>query len=170
MDSSKYLTDAERDALESNLKARLDTDTRNACLILTALFTGTRASEVLSLQWNDINLSTGEVRVNTVKGGAIRAFPIPIFLRRALEQLKIQSPNRPFALSYNRLGEIWRLYRPVAKPFHCLRHTFAMRCYRVTQDIRFTQRALGHKSIINTMIYADCANYEQQAKRVMRAK
>ncbi len=170
MDSRKYLTDTECDILEVNLRARLDTETRDAAMILTALHSGARASELLALQWSDINLETGALYIQTLKGGAARAVYIPKFLLIALARLKTLSPARPFAISYNRFGEIWREYRPVAKPLHSLRHTFAMKDYRVTKDIRHTQRALGHRSVINTMVYADCANYEAQSKRVARAK
>ncbi len=170
MDATKYLSAGERETLESNLKPRLETETRDAAMLLTALHSAARASELLALQWTYISLDTGWVNINTLKGGTTRAVRIPKFLLPALARLKAMSPERPFAVSYNRLGEIWRLYRPAAKPLHSLRHTFAMKDFRVGKDIRHTQRALGHKSIVNTMVYADCANYEAISSKVARSK
>jgi len=37
---------------------------------------------------------------------------------------------------------------------HSLRHTFATRLYSKTGDLRLVQRALGHKRITTTEIYA----------------
>ncbi len=170
MDSRKYLSATERETQEVFLKTRLEAHPRDAVMLLVALHSGARASELLALQWGDVNLETGEVHVQTLKGGRPRAVKLPKFLLPALARLKDASPTKPFDLSYNRLGEIWRLYRVVKKPLHSLRHTFAMKCYRVSKDIRFTQRALGHKSIVNTMVYADCANYEAISSKVARAK
>jgi integrase/recombinase XerC len=170
MNSRKFLSDAEREHLETSLRERIETDTRNAVAILTALYSGTRASELLALDWSDINIETGEVMLKTLKRGRERAVVVPRFVRDGLKRLKALSPERPFDLSYNRLGEIWRLYRPCAKPFHSLRHSFAMRVYDKTKDIRFTQRALGHRNIQNTMVYADYAYSAAEFKRIMRVR
>jgi integrase/recombinase XerC len=167
MNSTKYLTDAERLGLETYLREKLDTDTRNAAMLLVALHSGARANELLALTWQDFDLETGATFIRTLKGGLPREVVLPRFVVRALVQLKVQSPLKPFDLSYNRLGEIWREYRPTPKPFHSLRHTFAMRVYEKTKDIRFTQRALGHRSITNTMVYADCAYTAIQFKKMM---
>lgn len=171
MDSRKYLNDEERAALEASLRPRLEgPEYRDACLILMALHSGGRASEILALGWKDLNLQTGEVYINTLKGGRPRAVVIPNFLLGALRRLKADSPERPFPISYNRFAEIWRLYRTVDKPLHSLRHTFAMRAYAKTRDIRFVQRALGHRSITNTMVYADCEYTASQFRKMMRVR
>jgi integrase/recombinase XerC len=170
MNSKKFLSPDERSHLETTLRERMLIDTRNAVMILTALYSGARASELLALGWNDINISSGEIMLETLKHGRERAVVVPKFVRDGLKRLKDLSPERPFDLSYNRLGEIWRLYRPVNKPFHSLRHSFAMRVYDKTKDIRFTQRALGHRNIQNTMVYADYAYSAAEFKRIMRVR
>lgn len=170
MDSRKFLTDTERLSLESFLRERLESDTRNSVMILVALHTGARANELLSLTWQDVNVETGAVFIRTIKGGAPREVVVPKFILRPLASLKETSPERPFALSYSRLAELWREYRPCTKPFHSLRHTFAMRVYDRTKDIRFTQRALGHRSISNTMVYADYVYSASEYKKIMRIR
>jgi integrase len=167
MNSRKFLTDAERFQLESCLRERLDSDTRNAVMLLVALHTGARASELLALEWADLNLESGGVFIRTLKGGAPREVAIPRFILKPLAHLKTISPSKPFDLSYNRLGEVWREYRPCVKPLHSLRHSFAMRAYDKTKDIRFVQRALGHRSITNTMAYADYAYSVREFKKMM---
>lgn len=170
MDSRKFLTDDERATLEASLRARLETDTRNVVMILTALYTGARASELLALTWNDVNTRTGGIKITTLKGGRQRGVKVPKFLRAGLERLKAMSPARPFDLSYNRLGEIWREYRTCQKPLHALRHTFAVDTYTETRDVHFTMRALGHRNIQNTMIYTDLDCDEAEFGKRMRVR
>jgi site-specific recombinase XerD len=44
----------------------------------------------------------------------------------------------------------------ITRPFsiHSLRHTFATRLYRQTGDLYLVQRALGHRQITTTEVYA----------------
>ena len=44
----------------------------------------------------------------------------------------------------------------ITRPFsvHSLRHTFATRLYRKTGDLYLVQKALGHRQITTTEIYA----------------
>ena len=180
MNSRKFLSDLEREQLEISLRDRLEIESemQDALMILVALHSGARASELLALSWPDFNLETGELFIRTIKDGLPREIVLPRFLLTPLKRLKLASPDRPFSFSrtgkprteYNRLGEIWRTYRTVEKPFHCLRHTFAMRVYAKTKDIRFTQKALGHKSITNTMVYADYSYSASEFKKMMRIR
>ncbi len=39
--------------------------------------------------------------------------------------------------------------------FHMFRHTFAMRLYAETNDLRLVQKQLGHRSVRTTEVYAD---------------
>ncbi len=170
MDSRKFLSADERDRLEQHLLRCLETDGRNATMILTALHSGARANELLSLTWSDINTDTGEVYLATLKGGRPRPVVVPKIVRDALKRLKVESPERPFNISYQRLAVIWSEYRPTPKPFRCLRHSFAMHVYQRTKDIHFTQRAMGHRSISNTLIYMEYDYSMQEFKKMMRVK
>lgn len=170
MDARKFLSAEERAHLETMLIARLDTDLRNAAMFLTALHTGARANELLGLEWTDINVETGEVYLATLKGGRPRPVVVPRVVRDALARLKALAPERPFNISYQRLAELWTAYRPVPKPFRALRHTFAMHAYRRTKDIHFVQRALGHRSISNTLIYMDYEYSTAQYKKMLRIR
>lgn len=170
MDARKFLSIEEREHLEHFLRDRIDTDLRNATMLLTAIHSGARAMELLSLDWTDINLTSGEIYLATLKGGRPRPVVVPKFVREALARLKAISPARPFGISHQRLVQVWHIYRPVPKPFKSLRHSFAMRAYDRTKDLRFVQRALGHRSITNTMIYLEYEYSTNEFKKLMRVR
>lgn len=170
MDSRKFLSTEERERLEEFLKSQLETDTRNAAMILTALHSGARAMELLSLTWPEINTETGEIFLATLKGGRPRSIVVPKFVREALLKLKLAAPEKPFNISYQRLAEIWNMYRPGVKTFRSLRHSFALRAYERTKDIHFVQRAMGHRSIANTMVYLDYSYSASEFKKLMRVR
>lgn len=170
MDSRKFLSIEERNHLEEMLRPRIDTDTRNATMILTALHSGARASELLALTWDDINIQSGEIFLATLKGGRPRPVVVPKYVREALSKLKVVSAEKPFNISYPRLVEIWNMYRPERKPFKSLRHSFAMWAYERSRDIRFVQRALGHRSISNTMIYLEYEYDSKEFKKILRIR
>ncbi len=50
----------------------------------------------------------------------------------------------------------WLRQAGITRPFsvHSLRHTFATRLYQKTGDLYLVQRALGHRQITTTEIYA----------------
>lgn len=166
MNSFKFLSEDEIKNLETVLIQNLERDRRNTVMLLTALYSGARASELLALSWDDVNENSGEIFLRTLKRGKPRFVVVPKFLAKQLATLKREQPSRPFNVSYNRLGEIWRLYRPTKKNLHCLRHTFAMRLLRKTKNIHFVQRAMGHKSINSTMVYLDYEYTSSEFKRM----
>jgi site-specific recombinase XerD len=59
---------------------------------------------------------------------------------------------RPSQLWFSRLCQDAGIDRPVS--FHSLRHTFATNLYHKTGDLHLVQRALGHRQITTTEIYA----------------
>ena len=115
---------------------------------------------------DDIDTYEETVFIRGIKGSNDREIPLPKWLFRELLNLTPEGV-RIFPISYNRLRQIWQLYRPVPKKFHSLRHTFAIRLYRKTKDIRLVQVALGHRNITNTMIYADYVYSQQELKKLI---
>ena len=154
LNKNKYLLEPERLKLEYLLKSHLQDDSRNCLALLVGLHTGARAQELLNLTWEDLNASDESVYIRGIKGSNDREIPLSPWIFKALQRLE-RRKEEIFPISYNRLRQIWQLYRPVEKKLHALRHTFAIRLYQKTKDIRLVQVALGHRSITNTMIYAD---------------
>jgi integrase/recombinase XerC len=166
LNKNKYLLDPEYDRLVFILNSFLDKDRRNCVLFFLALHTGARAQELLNLTPEDLNIYDEMVFIRGLKGSSDREIPLPKWLFK--ECLKL-SPinNRLFPITYNRLLQIWHLYRPVHKKFHSLRHTFAIRLYKKTKDLRLVQVALGHRNITNTMIYADYIYTQQELRKLI---
>ena len=135
-------------------------------LILIGLHTGARASEILGLEWSDVDAYEQTLFIKGLKGSNDREIPIPQWLFLQLNRLRGEN-SKVFPISYNRFRQIWEFYRPVEKKLHCLRHTFAIRLYQKTKDIRLVQVALGHRNIANTMVYAEYIYSTQELKRLI---
>ena len=166
LNKNKYLLDPEYERLTHLLKSHLDKDKRNCVLLFLALHTGARALELLNLKFIDLDPHEKTLFIRGIKGSNDREIPLHDWLYRELQQLN-QGQELIFPISYNRLRQIWQLYRPVHKKFHSLRHTFAIRLYKKTKDIRLVQVALGHRNITNTMIYADYVYSQRELRRLI---
>jgi len=167
LNKNKYLLDPEVDRLDYILNSFMDRDPRNCLLIRLALSTGGRAQEILNLTRSDFNDHDQTVFIRGLKNSNDRELPLRSNLYESLVQLGPTPESRLFPVSYHRLRQIWEQYRPVAKSFHALRHTFAIRLYKKTKDIRLVQVALGHRNITNTMIYADYVYSQQELKKLI---
>lgn len=170
LNRTKFLSDDEYDHLETFLRRRLGgVETRDVLLILVAMKTGARAQELLNICRNDFSHKDQTLYIRGIKGSNDREIPIPDWLAIALASYLKHCPAAAniFPIGYFRLRQIWNLYRPVPKTLHCLRHSFAIRTYLKTKDVRLLQVALGHRSILNTMIYVDYAYSTQEMRRIL---
>jgi integrase len=66
---------------------------RDATAILLAYRHGLRASELVALRWDDINLQAGKLQVRRVKGGETSAHPLGARELRALRRLQLETPE-----------------------------------------------------------------------------
>ena len=169
----KVLSSEQAAILEGMCKRHLEIETyrRDALLILLGLRTGARASELLLLRRQFFSPNDEMIFVQGIKGSEDRELPLPKWLARATEIHLRKSENEYlFPITYSRLHQIWEQYRPVNKKFHALRHTFALKIYLETRDVRLVQRALGHRNINNTLIYVDYAHTNQEMRRLIFQK
>jgi integrase len=169
LNKNKYLLDPEVWQLEKILQRSMKDHPRDVLLIQIALNTGARAQEILNLVKADLNSYDRSVFIRGLKNSNDREIPLQKALfERLLEFTEDHKPHhRVFAITYPRLRQIWDWYRPVPKTFHSLRHTFAIRLYQKTKDLRLVQVALGHRNITNTMIYADYVYSQRELKRLI---
>lgn len=168
LNKNKYLLEPEADRLEYILQSFKLKDARNCTLLWTLLYTGGRAQEILNLRKEDLNNFDECVFIRGIKGSNDREIPVPSWLFKRLEtEAGLTEGPDLFPISYNRLRQIWELYRPVHKKLHALRHTFAIRLYKKTKDLRLVQVALGHRNITNTMIYADYIYSQQELRKLI---
>jgi site-specific recombinase XerD len=168
LNKTKYLLPPELERLRFILKSFIKTDRRNCLLIELALLTGARAQEVLNLKKRDLNSYDQTVYIRGIKGSNDREIPLPgAFFDQLIAFANSLKGELLFEISYDRLLQVWYLYRPVPKKFHSLRHTFAINLYKKTKDLRLVQVALGHRNITNTMIYADYVYSQTELRKLI---
>ncbi len=132
-------------------------------IVIVAVFTGMRKSEILGLKWQNIDIERGIVYLLETKNGERREVIINDTVKRTL----IAVPKNP-ASPYVFCEEDGRPYANVRKSFdtalkkcgiinfhfHDLRHTFASQLVMSGVDLKTVQELLGHKSIEMTMRYS----------------
>src|ERR1700680_1026663 len=92
--SREYLTEREVERLIEAAKQNR-CGHRDATAILVAYRHGLRASEIVALRWDDVDLTTGRLHVRRAKGGDASVHPISARESRALRKLRVQSPTSP---------------------------------------------------------------------------
>lgn len=155
---------------------------RDWTMVLTLLDTGLRASELVGLTTEHVNLDEGMVKVNG-KGSKERIVPIGARVQRAiwkyLQLYRPQPPHPPCSnlfltrngepLTVNRLeGRIETYGRRagiegVRCSPHTFRHTFAISYLRNGGDVFSLQRILGHSSLDVVKLYVNLAQADVKA-------
>ena len=156
----------------------------NACdkhlkpIVITALNTGMRKSEILNLTWEKVNLEKGFIFLDITKNGEKRAVPINQTLRACLKALPRRLDDK--YLFYD--VATGKAYQDVKKSFtsalrrakildfkfHDLRHTFASHLAMAGIDINTIRVLLGHKTMTMTLRYAHLSpNHNLEAVKVL---
>ena len=146
---------------------------RDATAILLAYRHGLRASELVALRWDDINLQAGKLHVRRSKGGETSVHPLGARELRALRRLQRETPEgqrsvhvfvserlAPLSVSgYQRM--VARVGEAAKFPFlissHVLRHSCGYKLANDGQDTRAIQHYLGHRNIQHTTRYTELA-------------
>ena len=141
--------------------------TRDKALVLLMVDTGLRRAEICSLNWGDIDISSGLVRVARGKGGKARSVVVGYKTRRALlayrREIINHSDKDPVIqtihgrrFTYNGLrSALLRIGKRVdihLSP-HTLRRTFATLSLRAGMNLIQLQAILGHSSLEMTRKY-----------------
>jgi integrase len=144
---------------------------RDGTAILIAYRHGLRASELVALRWDDIDLTTGRLHVRRAKGGLTSVHPIGAKESRALRRLQreTQTPS-PYVFVSERGAplSVAGYQRMVARAgesagfsflihSHMLRHSCGYKLATDGQDTRAIQHYLGHRSIASTVRYTALA-------------
>src|SRR5262249_55156641 len=93
--SREYLTDREVERLIEVGKQNRSGH-RDATAILVAYRHGLRASELVTLRWDDIDLATGRLHVRRAKSGDASVHPISARESRALRKLLREAATSPY--------------------------------------------------------------------------
>jgi integrase/recombinase XerC len=148
-------------------------DVRDRAMLEVLYSSGVRVSELVSLNWSDIDFRLGIMRV-VGKGSKERIVPVgeiamqalrdysveqrkkwnlackgetPVFLNRAGQRITTRSVARIVEKHLNASGI------PVRIGPHGLRHTFATHLLNSGADLRAIQELLGHSSLSTTQRY-----------------
>ena len=96
-----YLTEREVERLIEAAKQNRSGH-RDATTILVAYRHGLRASEIVALRWDDIDLTTERLHVGRTKGGDPSLHPISARESRALRKLLREAPTSPYVFTARR--------------------------------------------------------------------
>ncbi|MCH8208651.1 MAG: site-specific integrase [Nitrospinae bacterium] len=136
-------------------------------IVVTALNTGMRKEEILSLEWDKhIDLNHGFILLDKTKNGDRREIPINQTLRKTLQGIvrRLDSPYVFTDKEGNRFQNCKRSFYSAIKKagikdfrFHDCRHTFASQLIMAGVDITTVKELLGHKTLTMTLRYAHLA-------------
>jgi len=131
-------------------------------IVKCALYTGMRKSEILKLQWSQIDFKYKFIEVLASKSGKSRKIPISTKLFKILTCLKNNNNKYVFVnpKTVTAYKDIKKSFNIVTKKanvlnfrFHDLRHTATTRM-AAKMPIPVLQEILGHAKISTTMRYA----------------
>jgi len=133
-------------------------------ILICALHTGMRKSEILNLKWQNVDLEKGYLTVTRTKSGKDRNIPISLTLRQHLCALRenrqteyvFTNPEtqKPYFDLKRSFGDILEKANIKGLRFHDLRHTAATRMVTAGIDLIVVQEILGHASVSTTMRYS----------------
>lgn len=160
------LSDQDRQRLIDTLIAAQGHDARRDHLLIDLMLsTGIRLSAALALTEADVDLQRGELVVQKAKGNRVERVILGIDIRDHLVgYLGERKPGWLFPSKaggpMSRRHAVRRLHGWMEKAGcqgraspHGLRHDFAQRLYGRTGDVLLVMRAMGHRSLISTMVY-----------------
>ncbi|HUI45680.1 MAG TPA: site-specific integrase [Nitrospirota bacterium] len=145
-------------------------------IVITALHTGMRKSEILKLRWEQVDLTHNFILLDKTKNGERREIPINKTLRATLNKVPrhfvgeqglrelvayvFHDPDtlRPYEDVKRSFNSAVRAAGIINFHFHDLRHTFASQAMMSGKiDIATISKLLGHKTLKQTMKYAHLA-------------
>lgn len=134
-------------------------------ILVTALHTGMRRGEILSLTWSAVDFGRNLITVVNPKNGRSRQIPLNEQVRGVLRARKQADGLHTFVFADTRsgrqIGSVKTAFLATLRRagitglrFHDLRHTFATRLVTQGVDLLTVKELLGHSSIAMTMRYA----------------
>jgi site-specific recombinase XerD len=142
---------------------------RDSTMILIAYRHGLRASELVSLRWDMVDLNQGLLHVRRLKNGRPSTHILRGLEIRVLRRLhKEQVPPSPYVFTTERLTpmtaagfrkQLARIGQAAEFPFpvhpHMLRHACGYKLAHDGHDTRAIQEWLGHRNIQHTTRYTE---------------
>jgi integrase len=133
-------------------------------IVITALNTGMRRDEILSLECErHVDLTHGVILLDKTKNRHQHGIPINLTLRSTLQSLvrRLDSPYVFTDTTGKRFRDVKRAFHFACRragikdfTFHDLRHTFASHLVMAGVDLLTVKKLLGHKTLKMTLRYA----------------
>jgi integrase len=138
-------------------------------ILICALNTGMRKSEILTLKWDNVDLDNNIITIQhtNTKNKKIRRIPINSVLRKLLLEQRLKSGGSEFVFlsadgnPYKREDSLKKAFNGALRRagiaelrFHDLRHTAATRMIEHGASVVAVSKILGHADLKTTMRYA----------------
>ncbi len=158
---TRYLTEEELGKLLEACNPNL------RIVVLTAVHTGLRTSELKSLTWRLVDFRNRSLTVESAysKNGETRSIPLNAVLTEELKRLRIDNrPTPEDSVFLNRTGRPWKCWRTAFKTalkragisdfkFHDSRHSFGSYLAMADVNEKARMELMGHKDPKMTMRY-----------------
>ncbi|MEM3561447.1 MAG: tyrosine-type recombinase/integrase [Nitrososphaerota archaeon] len=157
----RYLSEKEERRLLKAIKNPLLKD-----IVIFALNTGLRKSEILNLKWDEVDLRLKCIILGSEKTKSKRKHILPLN-QKALEVIKrrLKEKRKGCPYVFHRSGKEIKCFKEAFKNalkrakikdfhFHDLRHTFASRLVQKGVDLYVVKHLLNHADITTTQRYA----------------
>ena len=126
------------------------------------MLTGCRHSEILSLRWDDVDRTAGELRLRDAKAGP-RMVPLTAPVAAVLDAIA-RAPGNPWVIAAQKPGTRisslrpwWHTIRTRAGlgevRLHDCRHSFASRALALGEGVSAIAKLLGHRKVSTTARY-----------------
>ncbi|MCK8063394.1 site-specific integrase [Vibrio sp. 1CM7H] len=137
-------------------------------LVLTAMNTGMRKGELLSLRWEHVSLPNRylTIRSENAKSKKTRTIPLNDTVLKLFERWRAQNPDADYVfISNNQPVEFFQYpWQSLLKEaaienfrFHDLRHHFVSKLVMAGVDLNIVRELLGHADLKMTLRYAHLA-------------
>jgi len=132
-------------------------------VVIVALNTGMRKSEILELHWENVDFDRNFIRVKRSKNNRSRKIPMNSLVKDELMRLRRNGSDCVFtkARLFERLSCVRTSSTTACKRaglegvrFHDLRHTFATNLVMSGVDLVTVKEILGHSDIVMTVRYS----------------
>jgi integrase/recombinase XerD len=172
----KYLSIFEVNKL-LNIPLNSEFDYRNKAMLELMYATGLRVSELVSIEYSNIDFENSIIRINgkgkkerIIPLGEVASYYLKVYLsdyrskllkRNTYNQVFLNNHGKPITRQgFNYILENIRELTGITKEItpHVLRHSFATHLLEGGADIRSIQEMLGHENISTTNIYTEVVN------------
>lgn len=172
----KYLSISEVNKL-LNIPLNSEFDYRNKAMLELMYATGLRVSELVSIEYSNIDFENSIIRINgkgkkerIIPLGEVASYYLKVYLsdyrskllkRNTYNQVFLNNHGKPITRQgFNYILENIRELTGITKEItpHVLRHSFATHLLEGRADIRSIQEMLGHENISTTNIYTEVVN------------